>query len=248
ATWMARAQKLFFELQSLGRIHTFGGIPGDVEPYGFFGLTTRGSVYVVMNPTQTVTTVTLPPLRFNELAVGVGRIQFRDAGFVPKLVGDRITLGPGQMAMVGYGAYAASNYDFGVQNDVVIPRSINPLPIDFHRSGAGSIEAAFYSPAHGTLRIIVQEMTPEGYIRRTWAGGPPNGENMGKVFALSASQQDKPVPVHIDYDKIVWSGMSWALGEIDTKDLSSGQPLSLRFHSSEKEPITLKGSAYVVEY
>jgi hypothetical protein len=39
--------------------------------------------------------------------LGLGRIQFRDAGFVPQLKGDQITLGPGQMAMVGYGGYAA---------------------------------------------------------------------------------------------------------------------------------------------
>jgi hypothetical protein len=54
--------------------------------------------------------------------------------------------------------------------------------------------------------------------------------------------------VHIDYDKIVWSGMSWASGEIDTKDLVPGQPLLVKFHSTEKDPITLEGSAYVVEY
>jgi hypothetical protein len=71
---------------------------------------------------------------------------------------------------------------------------------------------------------------------------------MGKVFALSASQQGHAVPVHIDYDKIVWSGMSWAVGEIDTHDLTAGQPLLIRFHSAEKDPITLEGSAYLVAY
>jgi hypothetical protein len=248
AEWMARAQSLFFELQGLGRIHTIGGIPGDIEPYGFGGVTTRGSVYVAMNPGQSIASISLPQLAPNQTPLGVGRIQFRDAGFEPVLEGNQLTLGPGQMAMVGYGAYAAQQFSFGIQEDVVIPKAISPFPIAFHSTDAKSIEATVNAPSHGILRVIVREKTHDGYIRRTWAGGPPSGENMGKVFALSASQQGHAVPVHLDYDKIVWSGMSWAVGEINTKDLAPGQPLVIQFHSTEKDPITLEGSAYVVEY
>jgi hypothetical protein len=248
AEWMARAQKLFLELQGLGRIHTFGGIPGDIEPYGFGGITTRGSVYVAMNPTQSIVTIPLPQLAPNQAPLKIGRIQFRDAGFEPVLKGDQLTLGPGQMAMVGYGAYAAPEYNFGIQGDVVIPKTISPVSIAFHPTDTKSIEATVDPPINGVLRLIIREKTPDGYIRRTWAGGPPSGENMGKVFALSASQQGHDVPVHIDYDKIVWSGMSWAVGEINTRDLTPGQPLLIHFHSAEKDPITLEGSAYVVEY
>jgi hypothetical protein len=248
ALWMARAQKLFFEVQGRGRIRTFGGIPGDVQPYGFGGVTTRGAVYVVMNPGQNVSTIKLPMLASDQSALGVGRMQFRDAGFVPKLTGNQITLGPGQMAMVGFGAYAALIYDFGIQTDVVIPRSIEPYQISFEPSGTGSIDATTDPPLHGILRIIIQEMTPDGHPRRTWAGGPPNGENMGKVFALSATQSGRTIPIQIDYDKIIWSGLSWAVGEIDARDLTPGVPLKIHFHSSEKDPITLKGTAYQVEY
>jgi len=248
AAWMARAQALFFELQGLGRIHTFGGIPGDVEPYGFGGVTTRGSAYVVVNPGQTVATVKMPQLDPSQAERGAGRIQFRDAGFVPQLKENTITLGPGQMAMVGYGAYAQAKYDFGVQADVVIPRSIAPVPIAFHATGTGSIEAQVAAPTHGVLRVIVHEMTPDGYIRRTWAGGPPSGANMAKVFVLTATQDGKDVPVKVDYDKIVWSGMSWALGEIDASKLAPGKPLTIGFHSTEKDPIALSGEAYAVEY
>jgi hypothetical protein len=248
ADWMARTQELFFELQGLGRIRTFGGIPGDIEPYGFGGITTRGAVYVVVNPGQSIATIPLPQLSPNQAPLGTGRIQFRDAGFEPALKGNQLTLGPGQMAMVGYGAYAAPEFNLGIQADVEIPKAILPLPIAFHSTDAKSIEATVDPPPDGVVRVIVREKTPDGYIRRTWAGGPPSGENMGKVFALSASQQGRAVPVHIDYDKIVWSGMSWAVGEINTKDLTAGQPLLIHVHSTEKDPITLEGSAYVVEY
>ncbi|MGB0073100.1 MAG: hypothetical protein WCC31_20300 [Terracidiphilus sp.] len=248
ADWMARAQALFFELQGLGRIHTFGGIPGDIEPYGFGGVTTRGAVYVAVNPAQSVATIALPRLAFDQTPMGVGHVQFRDGGFVPTIAGNRLTLGPGQMAMVGYGAYASPQYDFGVQQDVVIPRSIAPFPAQFHSTGKGSIEAGIDPPSHGVLRVVVRQKTPDGIIRRTWAGGPPSGENMGKVFALSAAQGDHAVPVRIDYDKIVWSGMSWAVGEIDAKSLSPGKQLTVRFHSSEKDPVELDGAVYLVNY
>lgn len=248
AAWMARAQALFFELQGLGRIHTFGGIPGDMQPYGFGGVTTRGAVYVAVNPAQSIATIPLPRLAPDAAPLGVGRVQFRDAGFVPQLKGNQITLGPGQMAMVGYGAYASPRYDFGVQDDVVIPRSIAPVPAVFHSTGAGSVETTLEPPARGVLRVILREKTPDGIIRRTWAGGPPTGENMGKVFALSASQDGHDVPVRIHYDKIVWSGMSWAVGEIDASKLERGKPLTVRFHSAEKDPITLDGTVYHVEY
>ena len=248
AHWMARAQSLFFELQGLGRIHTFGSIPGEVEPYGFGGVTTRGSVYVVVNPGQTVASVKLPKLTPDQPSLGPGRVQFRDAGFQPQISGTQLSLGPGQMAMVGFGAYASPGYDLGIQSDVVIPRSIAPLPISFRDAGAGSIEASVVPSTHGVLRVIVQETTPGGQLRRTWAGGPPSGENMGKVFAFSASQNGRTIPVRIDYDKVIWSGLSWAAAEIDANDLTPGIPLLLRFHSAEKDPIKLKGTAYLVEY
>jgi len=248
AHWMARAQALFFELQGLGRIHTFGGIPGNIQPYGFGGVTTRGSVYVVMNPGQAIATLTLPQLAPNQPALGVGRLQFRDAGFVPKLSGNRITLGPGQMAMVGYGAYAAPSYDFGIQNDVVIPRFIQPVEGEFHSTTPSTIEASIQPPAKGVLRVIMRERIPDGSIRRTWAGGPPNGENMAKVFSIEATQEGRAIPVHIDYNKIVWSGLSWAVGEIKTEDLAPGKPVLVRFHSTEKDPVKLDGAAYSVVY
>jgi hypothetical protein len=248
AAWMARAQKLFFELQGLGRIHTFGGIPGDIEPYGFAGITTRGAVYVVMNPAQAVNIITLPTLLPDQPQLGKGKVQFRDAGFVPVLSGDKITLGPGQMAMIGFGAYAARAYDFGVQDDVVIPRTIEPVRAEFHTTVAATIEAEIQPPGSGVLRVIMRERTPDGFIRRTWAGGPPNGTNMAKVFTIEAMQDGRSIPIRIDYDKVVWSGLSWAVGEIDANDLTPSQPVTIRFHSTEKDQVQLEGAAYRVIY
>jgi hypothetical protein len=248
AQWMARAQSLFFELQGLGRIRTFGVIPGDAAPYGFAGITTRGAVYVVTNPAQAVSTLALPRLLPDQAPLGAGRIQFRDAGFMPTLSGDKITLGPGQMAMVGFGAYAEPAYYFGVQDDVVIPRSIEPVQAEFQTTAPSTIEASILPPASGVLRVIMRERTPDGYLRRTWAGGPPNGTNMAKVFTIEATQSGRAVPVRIDYNKIIWSGLSWAVGEIDVSGLAPSKPLTVRFHSAEKDPVKLGGAAYRVVY
>jgi hypothetical protein len=94
----------------------------------------------------------------------------------------------------------------------------------------------------------MQQYSPDGSLRRTWAGGPPNGPNMGKVFLLEATQNGEPLSIREDYDKVVWSGLSWVAGEISAKDLHAGEPLTLTFRSSEKDPGTLKGTLYLVNY
>ncbi|HEV2575592.1 MAG TPA: hypothetical protein VGU25_00155 [Acidobacteriaceae bacterium] len=248
ARWFARVQSLFLHFQSVGRIKTFGGIPGDFQPYGFGALDGQGSVYTVVNPTETIATITLPALSQIQHAHQAGRIIFRDSGFVPKLTGDSVVLGPEQMAVIGLGKYAASEYDLGVQNDVVIPRTIQPLPTEFHSIGKGVIEATVQVPSGADVRLIMQQYSPDGTLRRTWAGGPPSGTTMGKVFILKAEQDGRELPIHEDYDRLVWAGLSWAEGEISHRDLKSGTPVKLTFRTTEKDPVTIKGRAYAVTH
>ena len=135
-----------------------------------------------------------------------------------------------------------------VQEDVVIPKSIRPVPAEFHMIGEGVIQATIDAPAGGDLRLIMQQYSPDGSVRRTFAGGPPNGTSMGKVFLLLADQKGKPLPIHEDYDKVIWAGLSWATGEISKKDMQPSERLTLTFKSTEKDPVTLKGSVYLVNY
>lgn len=248
AHWFARVQSLYLHFQSEGRIKTFGGIPGDVQTYGFGALDGDGSVYVVVNPAQDVAKIRMPLLSQAQRPLGPGRVLFRDAGFAPRLTADTIELGPGQMAMVGFGKYSAPAYDLGIQRDVVIPRAIHPVAAEFKSIGKGIIQTMIPAPANGDLRLIMQQYSPDGTLRRTWAGGPPNGTNMGKVFLLKAEQGGKALPIREDYNRVIWAGLSWAVGEISQKDLHAGAPLTLTFQSTEKDPITLKGSLYLVNY
>jgi hypothetical protein len=244
AHWWARVQSLFMRLQSTGRTHTFGGIPGEDQPYGFGSLDADGSVYVVVNPRQEVASIRLPLLAVDQSPLTGGRLQFRDAGFVPRLNGDTLQLGPGQMAMVGYGRYAAPSFDFGLQQDIVIPRSIQPIAAEFKSIANGTIQAVVPVPAGADLRLIVQQYDPDGTLHRSMVGDTA----MGKVFRMSAEQAGKQIPIHEDYDRVIWSGLSWAAAEIRQADLEPGVPLTLTFESTEKAPVVLRGSLYRVQY
>lgn len=248
ARWFARVQSLFLHFQSVGRIKTFGGIPGDFQPYGFGALDGQGSIYTVVNPTETVATIALPALSQMQLAHQTRRIIFRDAGFIPKLANNSVVLGPEQMAVIGFGKYASPEYNLGVQNEVVIPRTIDPVQAQFHSIAKDVIEATVQAPAGTDLRLIMQQYSPDGTLRRTWAGGDPNGTNMGKVFVLKAEQNGHELPIREDYDRIIWAGLSWAEGEISHSDLKPGVPVKLTFRTTEKDPVTIKGRVYAVKY
>jgi hypothetical protein len=93
-----------------------------------------------------------------------------------------------------------------------------------------------------------QRSSKDGTIMRSWKGGPPTGTNMGKFFVLSASQDSKPLSVEINYDKVIWSGLSWAVGEIGHAALKSGVPVTIECSSAEEGPVQLEGHVYQVEY
>jgi hypothetical protein len=248
ARWFAKVQSLYLRLESMGRTKTFGGIPGDVEPYGFGSMDPEGTVYAVVNPAQVVQEIRMPLLSKEQGPLGAGRLLFEDAGFKPVLSGDRVKLGPGQMALVGFGKYARSTYDLGVQEDVRIPGSIRPVDASFVGHGKNTIEATVIMPKHGDLRLVMRQRSSDGNIMRSWKGGPPNGTNMGNFFQLRAWQDGKPVPVEIHYDKVIWSGLSWAVGEIKHDAVTAGQPVTVQCSSGENDAVDLEGKTYEVEY
>ena len=248
AKWFAKVQKIYAPLQAMGRTKTFGGIPGEVQAYGFGSLDDRGAIYTVMNPGQSVEEIELPLLSRVQPSLSSGRVIFRDAGFVPVLRGTRITLGPGQMAAVGFSRYAALEFGLGIQEDVHIPRSIVPLPATFVGKSANTIEAVVPAPAKGDLRVIFQQRGSDGSILRSWPGGPPNGTSVGKVLKITVEQDGKPLPVEINYDKQVWSGLSWGAGEVKHADFVVEKPIRVRCSSAEKSSVVLEGHLYEVNY
>jgi hypothetical protein len=248
AKWFAKVQKIYASLQATGRTKTFGGIPGEVQPYGFGSLDSVGAIYTVMNPAQSVQEIEMPLLSRVQKPLQGGRLIFRDAGYLPILSGNTIRLGPGQMAAVGFGRYATPEFDLGVQEDVHIPRKITPIDTTFSDKGSNMIEATIAPPPKGDLRIIFQQRGQDGSIMRSWPGGPPKGTSVGKVLKIMVEQGGKTLPVEITYDKQVWSGLSWGAGEVKRANFEAGQPIRIQCASEEKSKVVLEGHLYSVEY
>jgi hypothetical protein len=239
--WFAKAQWLFLSLQEYGRFSTFGAIPGDGEPYGFMAQDLSGALVTVVNPSQAVKKVRMP---MGE----AGRVLFCDAGFEPLLDSNVITLGPEQMALVGLGQYADPGNDLGYQEDVLIPESIQPLAAEILPEGAQGLKMVFNAPAEGDVRVIFRQLEKNGLPRRTTGGSPPDGIPLGQLLKLSAEQNGRAVKVEINYDKVIWSGLSWAVGEIAALDLRRGMPVTVHASTSEKDSLILKGEVYHVNY
>jgi hypothetical protein len=266
ARWFARVQSLYEPLQRTGITRWFGGNPGGVRPYGFGSVEGDGALYAVVNPSHGIKTIRLPRLSTEQEPNIVGRVLFRDAGFAPILEDDFIRLGPGQLALVGFGRYADPAYDLGIQSDIRIPRSIKPLQAHFryvemlggwetadrivHSGSTGSaaesisIEAMITPPPTGDLRIIMQQRDSDGSVARTVSNA-----KMGQLFAIHVSQAGKELPVEIRYDTVIWSGLSWGAGEVRHDQIAAGKPVRIRLSAAETDPsLHLDGRVYRVEY
>jgi hypothetical protein len=237
ARWFAKVQGVYAPLLAMGRTKSFGGIPGDIDPYGFGSYGTEGAIYTVVNPTQEIREVLLPPLSKIQTLSNPGRVLFRDDGYVPVLNGMRIRLGPEQMGVIGFGRYAHESYDLGIERDVVIPDEIQPLEANFKVSEQNSIAASISPPVKGDLRVVF------------WQRGDDESAPRSAHLKIEAEQNGVRLKVaQPEQQMAIATGISWAAAEIRHQDFDRHQPVTLRCSSSEKHPITLKGKVYAVVY
>ena len=245
ARWFAKLQRLYAPMQEAGTTRSFGGIPGDAEPYGFASANAEGALYAVVNPSQRVAALRLPRPEPGSAAKSGARILFRDAGFDPGLAGDTVRLGPGQLALIGAGAYADAGHDLGTQQDILIPHLIELLAAPFISDATSlAIETLLAPPPTGDLRILMQQRDADGPIMRS-----VSTSNMGEIFRISAWQDGRPLPVDMRYDKVIWSGLSWAVGEIRREAIAPEKPIRIRLSSAETDAsLRLEGRVYRIEY
>ena len=263
--WFAKVQSMYEPLQIAGSTRSFGGPPGDTQPYGFASVGRNGALYAVVNPSQRARVVKLPPYAEAQPAVTPrgGRILFRDSGFDPVIQDDSLWLGPGQVALVGFGRYARTAYDLGVEPDIRIPLAIERIDAKFAavkgsegpavkpRPGLPAlprvplaIETVIDPPDGGDLRIVLRRRDAQGALTRRYAQS-----TMGRHLLINAFQGDRRLPLDIRYDKVVWSGLSWAVGEIRHGDISLGEPIRIQLSTAEREPgLKLEGRVYRVDY
>jgi len=239
--WFAKAQEMWMPLQENGQFSTFGGLPGKAQAYGYLARHERGALIAAVNPAQAVETIALP------LNIP-GRVLFHDKGFLPILGQGRLTLGPEQMCLVGFGEYTQPDYALGIQEDVLIPASIHKIDVLFHQDDGRRIHCVLPAMNSQTLRVVVRQFDAQGFACRTTGGSPPKGTSLGSLLKIRASQDQRPLPVTVQYDKAIWSGLSWAVGELKTGDRDGGGPVVIECSSSEKRDVTLSVEIFKVEY
>ena len=241
--FFSKAQSLYTALQRYGMCSTFGAIPGTGQPYGFKAEGADGTVLTLVNPSQTMARMDLPARE----ASG-GRVLYTDGGFVPVVDGRTLQIGPEQLVVVGYGTYASATYDLGVDETVRIPRAIEPLDATFTAAGTNTVQASLRVPPGKHIRILFQQFGSDGMPRRSWGGSPPDGKKMDTFLQLSLKQGGKTVPFRKEYDKMIWSGLSWGAGEVDPAAVDVSKPLVVECRSTETDPLQLKAWVYAVTY
>jgi hypothetical protein len=178
----------------------------------------------------------------------ISAVLYSDGGYRPVLQGSRLSLGPEQLAVIGFDGYASDKYNLGRDETISIPVTISKINASFTQTGKNKIETTIGKLPIKNIRILFQQFDSNGFPYRTWGGAPPDGKKMDQLFTIRVSQNSKPVSIHIEYDKMIWSGLSWAAGEISEDDLDFGRPLTIECGSAETKELSLKATVYAVGY
>jgi hypothetical protein len=242
AAWFATVQKMYLELQQYGRTSLLGAIPGTAMPYGYYTKTVDGSVLTVVNPSQSV-----QEIKFPETMSEAGFILYHDDGFETVINTNSIRLGPEQLAVVGFGKYAAGQAEWESDHDIQIPQQIEPLNGDIVINGEHGASVNVKPLAGMNIRILFSQCGADGVPFRSWGGAPPDGTPMNKFLTITAKQGEATIPLRIEYDKMIWCGLSWAAGEIDATKFDPGQPVQVICTSKEGESKYFKINIYAAK-
>ena len=243
AQWFSKTQKLYMGMQKFGSHETFGNLPGEGKEYGFVATDESGKICTVVNPSQTFAEMKLPVSEFLTSA-----LIYADGGFKPVLKGNILTVGPEQLVVVGFDEYAGQKYGLGTDDTINIPIASDLVKVDFKEAGKNAIRGTFNPPAGNNIRIFFQQIGNDTLPHRTRGGGPPKGKRMDTVFTIRVKQGKKFIPVKIEYDKIIWSGLSWAAGEIAATSINDRLPMEIECTSTETETLSLRAEVYAVSY
>ena len=250
ARWFAKTQALIGGLQREERFRSLGPIPGSGLTYGWKAGGAGGSVYTIVNPSQEFAIVSYP---WTEEIVGgvvAVRVLYSDGGYVPVIANKGIRVGPEQLVVMGTGAYADTRYDLGRDETIRVPVESKRVAVNFKRLEKNKIGAVVDVSAYkgSALRVIVQQYGSDGNPVRSWGGAPPDGKKMNQLISIVARQSSAPLPVRVEYDKMIWSGLSWGVVEVESKDLDAAAPVEIECFSSEKDEFRLEGRVYAVRY
>ncbi len=241
ASWMAKAQKLFLPLNEHGRTRLLGGIPGRSEAYGYVSSDGVIALASFVNASQEFMSF---PMDFREFNASSRKmILFHDKGFVPDLTDKALTLGPEQLCVIGLGDFARPANRLGLEKDVLIPKSSAKLTAKIAETAFNMTGAEVGNPGPGTIRAVLTQ-SKNGVAFRSSGGSPPKGRKLGEILKLGAEADGCRIPVRINYDKAIWSGLSWAVGEMDVPD--GCRKLHVKACSAETEKLDLEIKLYSI--
>ncbi len=239
AAWFAKVQKTYMQMQQYGHTALFGAVPGTGMPYGYFSTAEGGSLFTVVNPSQSVQEIKLP-----ETTSESGFVLYQDNGFEPVITKNTIRRGAEQLAVIGFGKYAVGQNPWESDRDIRIPEKIEPLKADVEITGTHAASASINPVAGMNIRILLSQCGADGKPFRSWGGAPPDGTRMNEYLTITARQGGKTLPVRVEYDKMIWCGLSWAAGEIKAADVDSKQPLQFTCTSKEGDSRYFKVNVY----
>jgi hypothetical protein len=250
--WFALAQRLYKPFQERDTIRSFGAIPGRAKPYGFYGMGEQGMVYTVMNPSQEVAAIGLPshPGWGHKWFDGTipRQVLYADSGYLPSTEKTFLTLGPEQLVVVGAGSYASKQYKLGKDASIRIPMSQERLPVEFVVRGKNKMGGEAQPVGGKDLRILFQQFGAGGLPVRSWGGAPPDGKKMNLLLQIRALQGGKELPLYVEYDQMIWSGLSWGAAELRHGSFDPAMPVEIECSTAEKDELKLEARVYAVGY
>ena len=214
AEWMAKAQKLFYQMDS---IKLTGEHPYNQQILLYHLKNEKGGLVYILNPCQQVKNVKLPEEYINKAS----RIIFSQRGHLNTIKGNWVSVAPEQSVLVGFKEYAKERYSLGVDEDVQVPDTISAIQIQEKKELTGHVSFIISKPAKGNVRLIFQLADNRNNPLKVQGGAPPKGKFMDRILIISAKNGSRQLPVSLSYGIQIWSGLSWACGEIEEKYLQN---------------------------
>lgn len=240
AAWFAKVQHTYMQLQQYGQTKVFGAVPGTGMPYGYSSEDATGSIFTMVNPSQSIQKIKLSDAR------GDGFVIYHDKGFEPVIENGTVSVGAEQLVVVGFGKFATDKVQWVSDEDIIIPQSIKPLEAVEISKDIKSITMEVIPEKNMKIRVLFSQCDDNGIPFRSWGGAPPSGTKMNEYFTITARQGKKILPVSIQYDKMIWCGLSWGAGEISTSDFNPEKAVQIECSAKDGKAENFKITFFAV--
>ncbi len=214
AVWMKQAQQLFYQMDTLLLI---GDYPYQKLPFAYHLKNAKGGLVFAVNPGQQMQKVQLP-LDYKGQSAG---ILFSQPGYRNIIEDNTVTLAPEQSVLIGFNEYSNEKYSLGTSGEGWFPNEIYSIKIRNRKALNKAVSFQVNKPEKGNIRLVFELKDMDGAIVKANGGAPPFGKPMGEVLQIKVVSAGQIIPVSINYNKVIWSGLNWAVGEIEEKELQN---------------------------